>query len=291
MRTRTANIQVGLMLPSGWHQPVTEIIDWLRANGFESADPGGDDWLEKARDLAAAGIEVGAISGSIVRESMLSPDAGQRSAAIGGAAAAIRAAAPLGPMCHFVVMLPADSARPRAENFGYMIDSYSQLCPVLEECNARVVIEGWPGRGALCCNPDDLRALFRELGDSMAIGINFDPSHLVRMGIDHVRFAHEFADRIYHMHGKDCEILADRLYAIGHEQAATFSRKVPFSGSVWRYCIPGQGEVRWSQILRILGDAGFDGSIGIEMEDANYHGSVETQQQGAIEAARYLHTC
>ena len=38
---------------------------------------------------------------------------------------------------------------------------------------------------------------------------NFDPSHLIRMGIDPLRFLEEFIDSVYHVHGKDTEILAE----------------------------------------------------------------------------------
>ena len=47
----------------------------------------------------------------------------------------------------FLVMLPEKPALPRAENFGYMVESFSELAPILEKYEARLVIEGWPGSG------------------------------------------------------------------------------------------------------------------------------------------------
>lgn len=76
--------------------------------------------------------------------------------------------------------LPEDLGLPRAENFGYMVDSFSDLAPVMEQHQARLVIEGWPshfpwsGPGALCCTPEGYRAFFEQC-PSPAMGVNYDP--------------------------------------------------------------------------------------------------------------------
>ena len=67
-----------------------------------------------------------------------------------------------------------------------MVDSLNALSLALEAAGGRLVIEGWPGPGALCCTPETYRATFREC-PSPAIGVNYDPSHLLRMGIDPIR--------------------------------------------------------------------------------------------------------
>ena len=58
----------------------------------------------------------------------------------------------------------------------------------------------------------------------MAFGVNYDPSHLMRMNIDPLRFLYEFGNRVYHVHGKDTEWLSDNLYDYGSEQPATFAK-------------------------------------------------------------------
>ena len=47
-----------------------------------------------------------------------------------------------------------------------------------------------------------------------AFGINFDPSHFAHQFLDPAAFATEFADRIYHVHVKDCQAPLDGRAAI-----------------------------------------------------------------------------
>jgi sugar phosphate isomerase/epimerase len=187
-------------------------------------------------------------------------------------------------------MLPEKPDLPRAENFGFMVESYGELAPVLEEAGAHLVIEGWPGPGALCCTPEGYRALFREL-PSTVVGINYDPSHLLRQGIDPLRFLQEFGDRVHHVHGKDTELLSENLYEYGCEQAPTFAKKIRFGSLHWRYTIPGQGCVRWPKTFSILEDLGYAGCVSIELEDANFSGTTEGEQLGILQGARFLAGC
>ena len=61
----------------------------------------------------------------------------------------------------FVVMLPTDPQRERKDNFSYMIDSYSRLVPVLEKTASCVVVEGWPGPGALLLYAGKLQGILQ----------------------------------------------------------------------------------------------------------------------------------
>jgi sugar phosphate isomerase/epimerase len=171
-----------------------------------------------------------------------------------------------------------------------MVDSYGRLAPTLEECGGRIVIEGWPGPGALCCTPETIRALLEEI-DSPAMGINYDPSHLIRMGIDPLWMLSEFAGRVGHIHGKDTEILAERQYELGTEQPPTFAEPIGFGGGHWRYTIPGHGQMRWTKALQILAEAGYDGMVSIELEDADFNGSEEGEKLGLLLGKRFLEGC
>ena len=221
---------------------------------------------------------------------MFGADAGAREASIEKNKSYIAQAAAKGVRNFFLVVLPADPGAPRAENFGYATQSLGALTSTLEEHGARLVIEGYPGAGALCCTPEGYRALF-EACPSMSIGINYDPSHLVRMGIDPIRFLQEFSARVYHVHGKDCEITADDLYQYGWEQPATFKQSPAFGATAWRYTIPGQGNSNWSEICRVLRDTNYGGAICIELEDADYNGSEAGEKAGLLAGARFLSAC
>jgi sugar phosphate isomerase/epimerase len=218
---------------------------------------------------------------------MISPDKGKREEAIAQNADYI---ATCGAANYFLVMLPEDPSLPRSENFGYMVDSFGELVPTLEAHNARLAIEGWPGPGALCCTPEAFRELSKEL-PSPAVGINYDPSHLIRQGIDPLRFLSEFGERVCHVHGKDTELLSENLYVYGSEQPATFAQRIRYGAHHWRYTIPGQGCMRWPQAFAMLESVGYDGCVSIELEDANFNGATASEQFGILQGARFLSGC
>ena len=144
----------------------------------------------------------------------------------------------------------------------------------------------WPGGHNIATTPRMWRRILEQWGDT--IGLNFDPSHLIRMGIDPVRFIDEFAPRVVHVHGKDTEILEDDLYELGNLQPATFAKGHGFGGHHWRYTIPGHGVARWNEIIRRLVEKGYHGAISIELEDANFHQKTELEQLGIVMGAKFL---
>lgn len=289
MKTRTGNFPIGFRRGGGsWQKDLDRLIAWARENDLEVIDLGKDgDRL--ARSVIEAGLRVGSVD-LLEWQGMISPDRGKRAEAIAKNTDYIRACAAYGPMNHFLVMLPEKPDLPRSENFGYMVESFSQLASVFQENNARLIIEGWPGPGALCCTPEGYRAFFKEC-PAEAMGINYDPSHLIRMGIDHLRFLGEFVDRVYHVHGKDTELLAENLYEFGSEQPATFARPIPYGAHCWRYAIPGHGVARWTEIFRILEANGYAGCVSIELEDANFYREEAAEKQGILQGARFLTGC
>ena len=259
MNTRTGNYPIGFRM-RGWTNNVThaEVLAWTKKNGLGGVDIGGN--ADKiGQQVHDAGLWIGTADLRNPRR-LLSANTETRVAAVADNEEYIKACAALGPMIYFVAMVPEDPTRPRAENFGYMIESFRALAPVMEANNARLVIEGWPGPGALCCTPETYRAFFDAV-NSDAMGVNYDPSHLLRMGIDPIRFLKEFVGRVYHVHGKDTELLADNVYEYGTEQPATFIKAKPFGGFAWRYCIPGHGVTPWCEVFRILQENGYSGRV------------------------------
>jgi sugar phosphate isomerase/epimerase len=123
------------------------------------------------------------------------------------------------------------------------------------------------------------------------MGVNYDPSHLLRMGIDPLRFLREFASRVYHVHGKDTELIEEGLYRYGNFQEPTFGKPHGFGAVNWRYTIPGHGAVRWVEIFRILAEAGYQGAVSIELEDENFCGTTEGEKAGILHARDFLQSC
>jgi sugar phosphate isomerase/epimerase len=260
----------------------------MQENGAEAIDL-RTDADRSAKAFLDAGMRIGSVDLLQVR-SLISPDKGVRAEAVARNVEYIRACAPYGPMNYFTVTVPERPELSRKENYGYMIESFGELVPVLEESDAHLAIEGWPGPGAVCCTPEVFRALFKEY-PSKAVGINYDPSHLIRMSIDPLRFAREFGDRVFHAHGKDTEFLTENLYEYGSEQRPTFAKRIPFGALHWRYTIPGHGVMRWTEALRILEAKGYAGCISIELEDANFNGTEAGERLGIVQGIRFLAGC
>lgn len=289
MKTRTGHYPIGFRRGGGdWQGDLSALLAWAVAYELEVIDL-RTDADATGRVALDAGLRIGSVDLPDAK-GMIAADAGRRRAAVAANAEYVRACGALGPMNHFLVMLPEDPARPRAENFGYMVESFAELAPVLEEQGAKLVIEGWPGPGALCCTPEGYRAFFREV-PSPAMGVNYDPSHLIRMHIDPLRFLREFGARVYHVHGKDTEVLEESVYEYGVEQPPTFGKPRPFGGTTWRYTIPGHGVTRWTEVLRLLEGMGYQGAISIELEDADFHRDPAAEQAGILHGARFLTGC
>ena len=286
--TRTGNFPIGFRRGGGdWQKDISSLNNWARDNGFGAIDLGGShDDVDAVKN---AGLSVGSIDLRGWRP-MFGADETERNEAIEKNKTYIAEAAAKGVRNFFMVVLPTDPKAPRADNFGYVTQSLSALTQTLEENNARIVIEGWPGPGALCCTPETYRALF-EAVPSMSIGINYDPSHLIRMGIDPIRFLKEFGARVYHVHGKDCEILADDLYEYGWEQPATFKKSPRHGSAAWRYTIPGHGQSNWGEICRLLSAQNYEGAICIELEDAQFDGTEANEKAGLLAGAQFLSQC
>jgi len=286
MKTRTGGFPIGFRRGwTDWQKDLTSLLAWSKENDLSCMDL-GKDADEYGQQVLDAGLRIGSID---LKEwhGMISPDAGLRKEALAANQAHIRACASLGPVNYFLVMLPKQPELPRADNFKYMVESFGELAPTLEENNARIVIEGWPGPGALCCTPEGYRAFFKEV-PSKAMGVNYDPSHLLRMGIDPLRFLNEFGERVYHVHGKDTELLAENQYEFGTEQPATFAKPIRFGGHAWRYTIPGHGQVRWVEIMQFLTAKNYQGCVSIELEDSNFNGPGDSEQAGVLFGARFL---
>ena len=285
LKTRTGGFAIGFRRGGGgWQRDIGSAIEWAKSNGFGAMDLGRGNTPDAAA-VKDAGLRLGSVD--LAGGRLITADAGKRAEAVAACTAYIQEC---GPQNYFAVMIPEDASLGRKANFGLMTESLNGIAPALEAAGGRLVIEGWPGPGAQCCTPESYRATFREC-PSQAIGINYDPSHLLRMGIDPIRFLNEFVGRVGHVHGKDTLILADDLYEYGTEQPATFKDN-PFCGaSAWRYTIPGHGGTPWTEVCRILVAANYAGVISIELEDADYHGSDALEQQGIQDAGLFLASC
>lgn len=286
--TKTGNYPIGFRRGwSEWQKNLPNLCQWAKDNGFGLIDVGGNS--ADAQTVIGAGLKVGSadLAGW---QGFMSENPADLQDSIEKNEVHIAECAKAGVTNFFTVMLPKDASKKRSENFELMVTGLTALAQILERNNAKLCIEGWPGAGALCCTPESLRETFKRV-PSMAIGINFDPSHLLRMGIQPAPFLEEFGDRVYHVHGKDTAIYHESAYDFGWEQPGTLAEGHGFGSHAWRYTIPGHGVANWKQILDILVAKGYKGAVCIELEDENFNGSTEGEQDGLMASGQFLSHC
>lgn len=265
------------------------LAQWARDNDFSHLDLAGPATVADVTTITRQGLAIG--SADLLRWSeLLSPDAGRRCEATAENVERVRSLAGAGVTTFFAIAVPEDPLLARAENFGYAVESYRTICGVARDVGAHIALEGAPGKpphfANIGCTPADLRALLAAV-DSPALGVNFDPSHAVRMGIDPLRMLREFAPRVIHVHAKDTLVLDDATYEHGHLQQATFARPCRFGAFAWRYAMVGKGTLPWREMLGVLRDADYAGRVSIELEDEDVEGE-EAERAALITSREFL---
>lgn len=235
------------------------------------------------------GLTIGTVDADNAPQ-LLSRDVRVREAAVERICAQIREVSSLGAKVMFMCLVPEDRTQPISDSLGYFEETFGGIASTCEASGVRIAIEGWPGPGpnypTLGYTPEVWRAMFRIV-PSKAVGLCFDPSHLVRLGIDYLRVFDEFADRIVHCHGKDTELLPEQQYLYG-TMAARLDATPGFSEGPWRYCIPGTGEVDWNRIAYRLQQIGYTGCVCVELEDTRYWGTLADELKGIAKARAHL---
>jgi sugar phosphate isomerase/epimerase len=281
-------MKIGLRIPGACgKEPLADFAAWCKGAGFDALDLGFGGLAERAAAVKAAGLELGTVDLPGTSR-LLSPDEGVRKQGQEECIAAVHGIADAGANKAFCVFVPPDAGQGRRASFDNWKQAFPAVAAAGEERGVRIAVEGWPGpnNSALGVTPETLRAMF-EAVPSDAFGINYDPSHLIRVGVDHKRFLAEFAGRVAHAHGKDTSLDAEGAYVYGNI-GPTFDKAPGFGSGDWRYTIPGEGDADWAFITGRLHRAGFDGVISIELEDFRYNGTVEGEKLGLTRSKEYL---
>ena len=112
------------------------------------------------------------------------------------------------------------------------------------------------------------------------LGLQWEPCHQMVSLIDPIPQLRKWVDRVFSVHGKDATINWDviREYGIHGPKQFAFHRT------------PGFGDSNWADIITILRQAGFCGSIDIEgFHDPVYRGELE--MTGQVRGLNYLKEC
>ncbi|MBF9030606.1 TIM barrel protein [Rhodobacterales bacterium HKCCE3408] len=299
-------MKLGLLTAPFEDMPLTDVATWAGQNGFGAVEvacwpaAGGEkrryagtshidvDGLTKDQGseitgaLAEHGIE---ISGLGYYPNPLHSDAGHRDEVIGHLKKVITAAGTMGvPVVNTFLggdrSLNVDENWARAQEIFTPVVRHAADAGVLlcfENCPMIFSYDEWPGGHNIAYSPKIWRRIFGEWGD--AVGMNFDPSHLIWQMIDQTRFIKEFGARFGHVHAKDVMIDRDGLYENG-------VMSVGMGWQIPRLC--GLGDVDWSSYFSELYRTGYDGAIVIEHEDRLFEGTDEKVKRGFLLARDVL---
>ena len=290
MSTRTGQFPIGFR--RGWSdwqkKDLASLANWAKSAGFEALDL-GKAGKEELEILKAANLKLGTAD-LLDFGNIMASDLGKRKEVLEQNLTYVKSAAGLGVKLFFSVVIPGDHSAKRADNYKLALECYGPICEAAANAGAWVVIEGWPGGdpwlSSLCCSPETVRMFLKDLPRGAAL--NYDPSHLIRLGIDHLRFLKEFISHVKHVHAKDTELFTEEQYELGLYQGSAVKPSHGFGQHVWRYTIPGHGVARWPEIFKTLRDHKYSGIVCVELEDENFNGSEEGEKAALVHSLNFL---
>jgi sugar phosphate isomerase/epimerase len=300
-------VKLGFLTACLPQRTLPEIVTWAAEQGFEALEVaawpalgdrpftathldvdgfGADDAERVAVLFDQHGLQLSSLA---YYDNNLHPDPDERAAVNAHVAACIDAAALLGvpTVGTFVGRDPdlsvAENLKAAEKLFAPLVDRAGErgVKIVIENC----VMEGWhpdgyPGN--LAYSPELWEWMF-DLG----LYLNYDPSHLVWMGIDPVEALRPYVDRVAHAQAKDIELFPERRNRYGWPGKAVV-REDPWDVGWWRYRVPGLGQVDWRRVVDTLYEGGFDGVLSVEHEDPVWGGTEDRVHTGLQVAHRTL---
>ena len=283
-----------------------DVAAWAGANGYEALElaawprlgdrpftashVAADAFDDAEADRVRAALDGNGLTLSALAyyDNNLDPDPAARDANHAHVRACIDAAAALGgvPVGTFIGRDPgrsvADNLREAERIFPPLVEYAGErgVRLMIENC----VMEGWhpdgyPGN--LAYSPELWEWMF-----SLGVELNFDPSHLLWLGIDPVEAVRPYLDRIPHAQAKDVETDPRRRNRYGVFGKAL--REDPWDPGWWRYRVPGLGEVDWRRLVDAMYEGGFDGTLSVEHEDPVWGGDTDRVKAGLEIAHRTL---
>ncbi len=139
----------------------------------------------------------------------------------------------------------------------------------IENCPMSFSEDEFPSGKNMAYSPAIWRRMFEAI-PSENFGLNYDPSHMVWQQMDYIAPLKEFAERIFHVHAKDCRVDKDRLDSVG-----ILARPLEFHVPK----LPGMGDVNWGRFFSVLTDTGYQGPVCIEAEDRAFEDSLDSRKQ------------
>ncbi|MBI4976543.1 MAG: sugar phosphate isomerase/epimerase [Spirochaetes bacterium] len=179
------------------------------------------------------------------------------------------------------------TGKPIPESIPRFTEVFGALAARAKAKNVRLAFENcsmggnWnTGDWNIAHSPAAWELMFSALASYDNIGLQWEPCHQMVMLIDPVPQLRKWVKKVFHVHGKDATVAWDvvREHGIGGPQTFAWHRT------------PGFGDSNWSDIITVLMQNGYNGSIDIEgWHDPVHRGDLE--MSGQVSGLRYLKQC
>lgn len=176
--------------------------------------------------------------------------------------------------------------RPVPESIPAFTEMFGPLAARAEERGVRIAFENCAMQGDwergdwnIAHAPRAWELMFAAV-PSPALGLEWEPCHQRVSFVDPLPQLRQWADRVFHLHGKDAQLLWDIVRREGIRSGADYVF----------HRTPGFGDTNWTDLFSLLRQAGYRGSIDIEgWHDPVYKDALE--MTGQVHALHYLQGC
>lgn len=285
-------MRIGFMLGYDINSPTQERVDFAVENGFKCCElaaepncgffPGDPDWEAKAEEVVAyyksRDIRISCLSTFYYNN--MAPDLYEYGK--GRVRGSILLAEKMGvpAIAGFSGRLVDKSLE---ESLPTFIELWSEHAKFAEDHGVKIAFENCPmGQNsvpAYGCNMMSTPQMWEMAFDAVqsdALGLEWDPSHLICMHIDPVENLRKFGKKVHHVHAKDGKINWDIMRKYGS-----------WYGPSAEHCFPGLGDTDWGACIKELLRAGYTNDLNIEgWHDGVFVGPRE--DEGLIISLRHL---
>lgn len=180
-----------------------------------------------------------------------------------------------------------DPSKNIEDNLAKFKKIWPAIVKVAEESNVKIGIENcpmfftndeWPGGKNLAISPAIWDRMF-EIIPSRALGLNYDPSHMIWQMMDEIKPIYQYAERLHHIHLKDAKLYKDKLDRVG-----IMANPLEYHSPK----LPGLGDVNWRGFFAALTDVRYRGPVVIEVEDKAYEGNIEDVKSAILTSRNYI---
>lgn len=284
------DIRLGTLAGKGAN--TARYIKAILPHGFESFQlnfhngfPAGFDLKPVAREVRAVLAEAGdsavvssiGIFGNPIEEKRVADDLRK----------AIDAARLFGPACNVIAAFTGCiTGKPVPEGIKPFAKTWAPLVKRAADKGLRIAFENCPMGGTwknpswnMATNPTAWTLLFDAL-PADNLGLCWEPAHQLCQLIDPLPQLRQWVGKVFHVHGKDGTVAWDVIRQHGIHSGRPYA---------W-HRTPGFGDTNWTDVITILRQHQWQGSIDIEgWHDPVYRGDLE--MTGQVHGLNYLKQC